>query len=376
MCYAAAYLQSHGFDVAVIDAVAEEEYSYVRCLDAIRREAADIVVIECSTPTIDIDVWFAEKVASFATACLAGPHLSVYAEQIMAEHPAITYFLKGEYIKSSLTMARTGRTGIFEAEVVDDLDSIPFPFRDNPGMKRYYDPSMPTERPQLQIYASKGCPFSCTFCLWPQAMYQGKVSYRKPENIAEEIRSCVARDKYRSIFFDDDTFNVGTDRISRLCDELKNIGLPWTMMGRLDCSPTWLFDKMVDSGCVGMRFGVETFDAQVLKNINKGMESASIMETLRLISSKYPRLMIHLTMMKYLPGQTEAIHQRDLDIIHELGYSTNNVLRSYQLAACAPFPGTQMFDELLRAGVTCLDDFTHFDGNKETVMKTIGGRSQ
>ncbi len=65
-------------------------------------------------------------------------------------------------------------------------------------------------------------------------------------------------------FFDDDTFNVGNERISRLCDELKAIGLPWAMMGRLDCSPLWLCkDGEFWSQAVGMRFGIETFDQQV-----------------------------------------------------------------------------------------------------------------
>ena len=88
--------------------------------------------------------------------------------------------------------------------------------------------------------------------MWPQTMYQGKVAYRKPEHVAEEIRYCVDKYGYKSIFFDDDTFNVGNERVGKLCDELKEIGLPWTMMGRLDCSPTWLYDKMVDSGCIGI----------------------------------------------------------------------------------------------------------------------------
>ena len=149
----------------------------------------------------------------------------------MGQCPHITYLLKGEYILSTLKMARSQQPGIYESEVVTDLDSIPFPFRDYRVSTKYFDPTMPTPRPQLQIYGSKGCPFKCTFCLWPQTMYQGKVALRKPEKIAEEIRYCVEKYGYQSIFFDDDTFNLGTERISRLCDELKQIGLPWTRWG-------------------------------------------------------------------------------------------------------------------------------------------------
>lgn len=370
--YAAAYLQSNGFEVNIIDAVADEEYSYERFFEKVKGEKADIVVIECSTPTIDIDLWVAKRISSFTQVCLAGPHLTTNADKIMDTHPYITYLLKGEYIKSSLEMARTLRPGIYESEVVDDLDSIPFPYRDFPAATKYYDPTMPTRRPQLQIYASKGCPFKCTFCLWPQTMYQGKVAYRKPECVAEEIRHCVDKYGYRSIFFDDDTFNIGNERISKLCDELHDIDLPWTMMGRLDCSPPWLYDKMVDSGCIGMRFGIETFDIQVLKNIKKGLESEKLVETLNHITNKHPHLMIHVTMMKELPGQTEDIHQKDMKILADLGYSTDNIYRSYQLASCAPFPGTEMYRQLIdEMGEDKLKNHKLYDGGQDTIMKEI-----
>jgi radical SAM superfamily enzyme YgiQ (UPF0313 family) len=259
--------------------------------------------------------------------------------------------------------------------VVDDLDALPFPFRDYPAATRYYDPTMPTPKPQLQIYASKGCPFRCTYCMWPQTMYHGKTAYRDPKRVAEEIRLCVERYGYRSIFFDDDTFNIGAERIRGLCDELKAIGLPWTMMGRLDCSPLWLYDKMVDCGCVGMRFGIETFDVNVLKNIKKGLQSEALVNVLTHISTKHPGLMIHVTMMKNLPGQTDEIHRQDMKILADLGYSTWNMQRSYQLASCAPFPGTEMYEQFAeKLNLDQLSDYTLYDGGKDTVMKSLNAR--
>jgi len=272
---------------------------------------------------------------------------------------------------SALMMGRSQQPGIYESEVITDLDVLPYPFRDYNAATIYFDPTMPTPRPQLQVYGSKGCPFKCTFCLWPQTMYEGIVSLRRPEKIAEEVRDCVKKYGYKSIFFDDDTFNVGTERISRMCDELKTIGLPWTMMGRLDTSPDGLFDKMVDSGCVGMRFGIETFDINILKNINKGIERVDFRRTLAHLSDSYPDLYLHVTMMKDLPGQTHEIHQRDMEILHSLGFSTENIYRSYQLSACAPFPGTKMYEDLVKEKGEFLQDFRQYDGGQATVMNEV-----
>jgi len=369
MAYTASYLQAHRHEISVRDAVADEIYSYDKFLEILKKENADIIILECSTPTIDIDLWFSRKVSQFTRVALAGPHLVTQAERIAVGNPHISYLLKGEYIRSSLQMVETQKPGIYDPIVVDNLDSIPFPYRDFPASVKYYDPSMQTPRPQLQLYASKGCPFKCVYCVWPRTMYMGVYCARNPKHVSEEIKLSIDAYGYKSIFFDDDTFNIGVDRICKLCDELKHIGLPWTMMGRLDTSPPELFDKMVDSGCVGMRFGVETFDPQVLKNIKKGLQTEKIVQTLEHITRKHPGLMIHLTMMKDLPGQTDQIHEKDMKILHDLGYSTSDRLRNYQLSTCAPFPGTELYNTLVQNGdILEKDNFAGYDGSLETVL--------
>lgn len=373
MGYAASHLKANGHEVNIRDAVAEREYDYERFLLQVEKEHADIVVVECSTPTIDIDVWFANRVAAFTRVALAGPHLNeTTTQEIQRQNPAISFFLLGEYILGALKMAETRVPGVYPSEIVRDLDGIPFPFRDYKSAAKYYEPTMPTPRPQLQVYGSKGCPFHCTFCSWPQSMYFGHVTLRKPAKIAEEIREAIAKHGYRSILFDDDTFNLGTERISQLCDHLREIGLPWTMMGRLDLSPNWLFDKMVASGCVGMRFGVETFNLEVLRNIRKGIERVDFKETLAYISRTHPQVMLHLTMMRDLPGQTEADVQTDLRILRDMGYRPRKRKRSYQLARCAPFPGTELYRQLQKkVGEDVLKDYKAYDGFQETVMKNV-----
>jgi radical SAM superfamily enzyme YgiQ (UPF0313 family) len=373
MGYSAALLRSKGFDVNIVDYIARNNISYKQFIREIKAEKADIVVLECSTPTVDIDLWMAEEIAQFTKVALAGPHITANYEKMRQEYPFVTWWLKGEYILSSLKMAETqGGGGVYESEIVKDLDAIPFPFRDYKGGHNYYDPSMPTPEPQLQIYASKGCPFHCTFCLWPQTMYNHTVAVRRPEKVLEEIRENVCSFGYKSIFFDDDTFNVGEERISKLCDGLKELGLPWTWMGRLDCSSRHLFDKMVDCGCVGMRLGVESFDLDVLKRIKKGIERVDFLKNLEHLSKKYPEVMLHITMMRDMPGQTDDIHYRDMRILSDLGFSEHNMFRSYQLSRCAPFPGTEMYNDLIKSGHEHeLQDFVRYDGGKNTVMDTI-----
>ncbi|MDY0203978.1 MAG: radical SAM protein [Desulfovibrio desulfuricans] len=368
MGYTAGLLRAHGHDAQIRDAVAEAQYNYEEFLADIKAYAPDIVILECTTPTLDIDLWFAEKVSKFSEVALAGSHLTSKCDEVVRQSPWASYFLKGEYILSALDMVTSRRKGIYESNVVKKIDDIPFPVRDYPSASRYYDPTMPTARPQLQIYGSKGCPFKCAFCLWPQTMYAGHVSLRSPQKIAEEIRQNVEEYGYKSIFFDDDTFNLGTERISELCDELHTIGLPWSMMGRLDCSPNWLFDKMIDSGCVGMRFGVETFNKEVLARVHKGIERTDFQQTLEHLAASYHDIMIHVTMMRDLPGQTEEMHQQDMSILKALHFSEFDMRRSYQLSRCVPFPGTRLYDEIREQLSGVDDDFRKYDGSQATVL--------
>lgn len=366
MAYAAANAQKAGHEVALLDAVALGEYSYPKFLQAVKNTAPDIVVIETSTPTIDIDLWFAEKVSNFAEVCLAGPHVTYAGDNILEQYPFVKYVLKGEYAKNCLTMLNERERRVYDYEYIRDWDELPFAFRDYPCSSNYYDPTVVQPQPEIQLYASKGCPFHCVYCMWPQVMYGGAYTPREPKQVVAEVRENLSKVPYGSIFFDDDTFNIGNERISELCDELAKLGLPWSMMGRLDTSPNWLFDKMVDCGCIGMRFGVETFDKQVSKNIKKGLQQETIYNTLEYITTKHPKLQIHLTMMKNLPGQTEQIHQRDMQILKDLGYDMYSQLRNYQLASVAPFPGTELYRKLKEQGVADLDNWKRYDGALDT----------
>ena len=73
-------------EVEVIDAVAEEEYSYDNFLKRISKIKPDIVILETATSTFDIDIWIARKISEFAEVCLCGPHATIYAEEILSNN--------------------------------------------------------------------------------------------------------------------------------------------------------------------------------------------------------------------------------------------------------------------------------------------------
>lgn len=374
MALTTSYLRKNGFEAKMMDCVAAHLHSYKKFFSQVKKEKADIVIIETTTTTIDIDIYCAKEISKYSKVALAGPHITPQTINDLKKNSFISFFLMGEYISSALKIAQNGEEGVYKSEPVKDFDSLPFMARDFSGSTTYFDMTVNCPKPMLYMFGSKGCPFNCTYCLWPASMFSRTCTLRSPENIIAEIKENLEKYPYKSIYFDDDTWNVGVERISKLCDMLKEIGLPWSMMGRLDCSPDWLFDKMVECGCKGMRFGVETFNVDVLKKINKKLERIDIQKTLEHLSESFPELNIHICMMKNLPGQTEEIHQEDMRIIKELGFTTNDLSkRFYQLSSCVPFPGTELYKELeTKFGKEKIEKWNMYDGSKETIMTLVG----
>lgn len=364
MAHAVSHLRSQGIDAGLYDAVAYKEFDYGPFIDHIICKEPTIVVIETSTPTIDIDLMMARRFAQISKVALSGPHATIFAEDLI-KLPYVSYVLKGEYELSSYDMWTSRREGIYECRPVEDIDSAPYPHRDPDVINNYWDPSpVPIPRPQLQVYASRGCPYQCTYCMWPSVMYAHKFRPRNPRCVAEEIKFCIGQFGSKSIFFDDDTFNIGTERVSSLCNELGAIGLPWTMMGRLDTSPEWLFDKMIDSGCVGMRFGVETFCSHIQNNIKKMLDVEKAIRMLEYLKQKHPSLPIHITTMCNLPGETTKDRDYNNEVVQKLGFNDLSHIHNHQLSTCVPFPGTELYKQLAAMGFgEQLLDFHAYDGN-------------
>ena len=354
MGYAAGAAEKEGHTVGLLDYVAKQSFCYENFFKDVVKFEPEVVVFEVTNPTYDIDIFCIKKIGNLlpkTKLILAGAGITKEtSDKIKQQTNRIHSFIQGEYAISLKNAIKGKGNEYFIGESLMDLKNFAYPYKNYKEAACYFDPSMPTKTPQLQIYGSKGCPFRCTFCSWPQLMYKRKVVLRTADEIKREIDHAMKFHNYKSIFFDDDTFNLDANRVSKISSMLKEYKLPWTWMGRLDCSPDWLYDQMIEDGCVGMRFGVETFALTPLKAIKKGLERIDFEDALRRLTQKHKDLMIHITMMKNMPLQTQADHERDMRIIKEMGFVSqefvNTASRTYQLSDCEPYPGTELYDQV------------------------------
>ena len=109
-------------------------------------------------------------------------------------------------------------------EPIADLDSLPRPALDLAMPIRRYPGANPVgARPSIQIMASRGCPFQCTFC--SHSVWERRLRLRNPESILDEVEGLWKDFKVREVFFQDDTFNVKRDWFEAICNGIIDRGL-------------------------------------------------------------------------------------------------------------------------------------------------------
>ena len=147
-------------------------------------------------------------------------------------------------------------------ERIVDLDSLHAPAYHHIEMRKYTGFGMIT---------SRGCPYPCTFCsvapIWDLRSY-----FRSPESIVEEIKRLHEEGGAELILFQDEFFVSGRDRVLRFCDALARSGLSikWKAFGRVNLTDEDMMRAMEETGCVEIRFGIESGSDRILELTRKG----------------------------------------------------------------------------------------------------------
>jgi anaerobic magnesium-protoporphyrin IX monomethyl ester cyclase len=386
LAYSASLLRENGFDVRLIDAIAlgidENEY-----LARVVEFKPDLIIQETSTPSINTDLEIAKKVYDSGTCkniAFSGPHVSIYHDNFLQCHSNVSFLLLSEYEMSALDLALTldgskpldnVKGLIFKKEdkicqnktreLLDDLDILPFPARDLLPMTNYRDYFCDMPQPTAQIWASRGCPFGCIFCLWPEVMYNSRrYRVRNPVMVADEMELIEKQYKPGSIFFDDDTFNIGKDRMLRLSSEIRarHIKTPWAVMARPDTSDEETLNALKIAGLRAIKYGIESGDQEILNKSGKSLKLEKAEETINI--TKKLGIKIHLTFTVGLVDETEQSARKTLAFALRMNPD------SAQFSICTPFPGTKYFDYAAQKKYIDFKDFSDFDGAGKAVIRT------
>ncbi|MBI5144896.1 MAG: radical SAM protein [Candidatus Omnitrophica bacterium] len=155
------------------------------------------------------------------------------------------------------------------------LDQIPFPAWDLLPMDKYiyhwyYLDSVDTGCRGTTMIASRGCPFSCSYCQPTLREIFGKeVRLRSPVNVVEEIKELKSRYGINGVFFHDDTMTMNHKWLGDFCRLMSSHkgGVLWSCNSRVDTVNEDILKMMYDAGLRNIHFGIEAGSQRILNQV-------------------------------------------------------------------------------------------------------------
>jgi radical SAM superfamily enzyme YgiQ (UPF0313 family) len=386
LAYATSLLKKETKETKLIDAVAEG-IDEQRFIEEVLSYNPELIVIETSTPSFKNDLRIIHNIHRKLPNCqiaLCGPHASVFPEQILREYNFVNYILIGEYeyilldlanhlennlsLESILGLVYRGRSKIRINDpraTIDNLDNLPWPERESLPIYKYNDGFCNLPQPNVQMWTSRGCPFQCIFCLWPQTMYrEHKYRKRNPIDVVDEMEWLINNFDFKAVYFDDDVFNIDRDHVLGICEEIKTrkIKIPWAAMARADLMDEELLKSMSDAGLYAIKYGIESANQNILNFCKKNMDLDKVDSIIKF--TKKIGIKVHFTFCLGLPGETKKTIQETVRFIQA------NQPDSLQFSFATPFPGTDYFKYMNDRNWLLSENWSDYDGNYKCIIKT------
>lgn len=262
---------------------------------------------------------------------LGGVHASVMPDQLLEKFP-IDYIVKGEGENALLYLLEN--LGNLKSKIIFSQPSIDL--NDLPIPDHSYASDWIKQNKTAHIITSRGCPAKCLFCS-TSAFWGNKVRYKSVEAINEEIEMLIDRYGITDLLFHDDTFNINEDRVVKIAEKLMNKNISWKCNARVTPINKDLLSIMKRSGCVQIRFGVESTSESIMRTLGKNITKDQIYNCFELC--KDAGINTFAFMIAGLPGETE-------ETINETTEFLSKLTMSEPPAVSLPYvyPGTRLYN--------------------------------
>ncbi len=388
LAYIAAVLERQGYEVRVIDCVAEDferldpqpegrrrhgladtaltarvtdfnpDLVGVSCLFSAQAAAAHHVcaIVKEATPRARIVMGGAHPSAAPARVC-EDPNVDAvclgegeYTMLRLADHLARGTFPPPE--PAGLAYRHDARTHIHPAETrIEELDSLPLPARHLLPMDAYLAARAPhgghvRRHPCTNLITSRGCPARCSFCSI-HTVWGRKFRCHSAERVLAELEHLVQTYGVREVQFEDDNLTLDKPRIRKICEGMIDRGLDllWTTPNG---AAIWALDEplialMRRAGCHHITLAVESGSPRVLKEIiRKPLNLDKVAPIVR--ACRQVGMGVSVFFVVGFPGETREEIARTFDFAMEL-----DVDQACFFTA-TPLPGTDLYRQCVAMG--------------------------
>ena len=371
LAYIASYLQSNGYEIRVIEQ-AVYKLSNAKVVELFKEFEPDIVGFTARSFNINV----AYQLMGSLKECnpdiliiLGGSHATALPAYTLNECSDIDVIVEGYGEESMLELVERYQQGIDDIEalckpvagvsyrtkistvqnpprsVIKDLDELPFPdysLYDLTAFGKMYFPQTNKFQREISMFAGRGCPFKCTFCMahGGEGIKRGW-SVRTPGNVVDEMEYQLKNTGIDVFNFNDSTFGIKKKWFFEFCDEIKRRGLHkkihWSFETRADLGSVELFKAAVSAGCNWVFFGFESGSDAVLEGSKKGITKQDIINaTANARKAKVPY--VSASFIVGLPYETKETIKETAEVIRTIK------LDSAGINIVAMYPGTDIYE--------------------------------
>jgi radical SAM superfamily enzyme YgiQ (UPF0313 family) len=370
----AALLRERGCDVRLVDLTATRQ----TIADLIARLEAEtfrptLIVFPSTTPTLDADVEALAPLKAHYGATLVsfGPHASATPREAMQRAAGVDGMLVGEPEDGLVALAALESPAEFEAipsltfrrggEIVPhrahgafaNFLNAPYPAWDLLDLSHYRLPLV--DRPYVLVETSRGCPYSCDFCVAP--IHQGhKFREKSAKAIVDELERGYRELGLTFFYLWADTVTLNVKTFSAFCEELiaRKLPIRWFGNARADnlTDPAFV-SRLRQAGCWMLALGIETESEETRKDMQKRLDGLKIRAALANMRAAGIRSFAFF-ILGY-PGDTPASLERTIDYAIELDPDFANFYPA------VPYPGTDLYAKAKRDGLLMAEDWSRME---------------
>jgi len=357
----AALLRSGGHHPRLLDANGMN-LTYGEVEAWLRGGAYDALIFRFTPTTFDHDLRVAEiskRVRPDVPTVGICWTLRTMPSDVLREAPAMDIYLRHEYetvgtglmdaiekgspldLVPGIAFRNGGVHVTSDARAIANYDDMPIPAYDLlPSLDPYFI-SAKACQPFTIMYASKGCPFACSFCTVARTSWK----YRSADHVLEELTYLQEHHGIRTVSFFDETFTMNKKRVREMCAGIRREGLDirWYCNTRVHLVDPDLLRDMRSAGCSGISYGVESGNQGILDTVSK---QATVAQAEQAIGwAKEAGIKTYCAFILGLPGETRK------SALDTIDFAMRTLPNGAQFNVLAPYPGTELYETLKEKGV-------------------------
>lgn len=367
IAHLSAVLKEAGHDVALWQLCEDIQPlpTEAQFIERIRQEAADIIGYSIVTNqwayTKKIAAW--TRRATDAILVCGGIHTMAAGQQIL-QSGDFDYIIRGEAEEAlaefvekintrqnvlgikNLGYLHDGKVRLNPLRPLPDLTKLPFKDYDIFDFQKLID----AKSGWVGLMASRGCPFSCTYCFNHQLVshyrrdlncsFKG-LNYIRHFSVAQMINEIdYLQRRYQNIsmfILDDDLFTFYGQYVKQFCEAYaKTSTLPFVVNAHVGFFEKQRARYLADAGCKIVKFGVESGSERVRRQIlQRRMKNKSIVKAIE--TAHQYGLHTSVFLMIGLPAETRA------DVMETIHLMARAKPGRYRWSFFFPFPGTKAY---------------------------------